>query len=146
MFLKHLYQQESALITLSYVGQELGKQNAVTMFYQPHLVESFGKEKQNDNDLDYTQAYYNVKVQEKFLIMDQESRIRILEASRGIILDKKITKARDDINKLIDQYIREANQFMQNADRSKRIEVYMKDMHNITQHRQTIQEMIAEFS
>ena len=54
MFLKHLYQQESSLITLSYVGQELGKQNAVTMFYQPHLTDSFGKEKEKDNDLEYT--------------------------------------------------------------------------------------------
>lgn len=80
----------------------MGKQNAVTMFYQPHLVESFGKEKQNDNDLDYTEAYYMVKVQEKFLLLDQESRIRILEASRGMLLDKKITRARDEINKLID--------------------------------------------
>lgn len=58
------------LITLSYVGQELGKQNAVTMFYQPHLTESFGKDKQNDNDLEYAEAYYRVKIREKFLIMD----------------------------------------------------------------------------
>lgn len=105
------------------------------MFYQPHLTDSFGKEKEKDNDLEYTQAFYNVKVQEKFLLMDQESRIRILESSRGVILDKKITKARDDINKLIDQYIKDANNFMQNADRAKRLEFYIKELHNIVQHR-----------
>lgn len=63
--------------------------------------------------------------------MDQESRIRILESSRGVILDKKITKARDDINKLIDQYVKDANAFMQNADRAKRLEFYIKELHNI---------------
>lgn len=35
---------------------------------------------------------------------------------------------------------------MQNADRSKKLEAYIKDLHSISTKKQTIQDMIADFS